>query len=93
MTRPPGGGMRVLFAAEPPGTAMLIAVPERDAAVRDRRGEAVAPSARVLERARAGDDPGAAEHGVDGELARHVEVLGGRLEVIADFGEDRIQLA
>lgn len=96
-----------------------------DAAVQGRRGEAVALSARVLERVRAGQDPEAAEHPVDdplsfleeflpgraedaeaaaaaliagnhartvGELASHVEVLGGRLEVIADFGEDRIQL-
>jgi hypothetical protein len=121
-----GGDVRVIFAVEPPGTALLIAVLEGDAAVQGRRGEAVALSARVLERVRAGQDPEAAEHAVDdplsfleeflpgraedakaaaaaliagnrartvGELASHVEVLGGRLEVIADFGEDRIRLA
>jgi phage shock protein A len=122
----PYGDVRVIFAVEPQGTALLIAVLEGEAAVHGRRGEAVALSARVLERVRAGQDPDAAEHAVDDprsfleeflpgrteeaepaaaaliagnrartvdELASHVEALGGRLEVIADFGDDRIQLA
>ena len=122
----PSARLRIIFAVEPPGTALLIGVLEGEAAVRTRRAEAVTLSARLLERVRAGQDPDAAEHVVDDprsfleeflpgraeraeaaaaaliagnrartvdDLAAHVEALGGRLEVIADFGDDRIQLA
>ncbi len=161
----PGGNddSRIIFAAEPPGTALLIAVLEGRDAVRDRRREAVAASAELLRRARAGQAPEAAAHAFDnvpsflgeffpgrgGEveagaaalvarsrartlaeqrtrlgltqaqvaqrmgvrqervsaieraepgstevrtLASYVEALGGRLEIIADLGDERIQL-
>lgn len=121
----PSAHIRIIFAVEPPGTALLIAVLE-GAAVQTRRAEAVTLSARLLERVRAGQAPEATEHTVDDprwfleeflpgraedaeeaaaaliagnrartvdDLAAHVEALGGRLEVIPDFGDDRIQLA
>jgi DNA-binding XRE family transcriptional regulator len=53
----PAGGIRVIFAIEPPGVALLISVIEGGAAIRDQRAEATAVSAEVLERVRAGLDP------------------------------------
>jgi hypothetical protein len=161
----PGDGdeIRIIFAVEPAGTALLIAVLEGRDAVRDRRREAVAASAELLQRVRAGQAPEAAavefagvrsflgeffpgradeveagaaalvargrartlaeqrtrlgltqaqvaqRMGVRQErvsaieraepgstevrtLAGYVEALGGRLEVIADLGGERIQL-
>jgi predicted XRE-type DNA-binding protein len=158
-----GDGIRIIFAVEPPGTALLIAVLEGLHAVRDRRREAVEASAVLLRRARAGQAPEAAAHAFDdtaaflGEffpdradeveagaaalvargrartlaeqrtrlgltqaqvaqrmgvrqervsaieraepgstevrtLASYVEALGGRLEIIADLGDERVQL-
>ena len=52
----------ILFAAEPPGTALLIAVLEGHAAVSGRRDQAVKLSAEVLRRARAGQAPEAAAY-------------------------------
>jgi DNA-binding XRE family transcriptional regulator len=158
-----GDGIRIIFAVEPAGTALLIAVLEGRHAVRDRRREAIEASAVLLRRARAGQAPEAAAHAFDdvpsfldalfpgraGEieagaaalvarsrartlaeqrtrlgltqaqvarrmgvrqervsaieraepgstevrtLASYVEALGGRLEIIADLGDERIQL-
>jgi len=161
----PGGGdeIRVIFAVEPAGTALLIAVLEGGDAVRDRHREAVAASAELLHSAQAGEAPEASAHAFDDTrsfldaffpgqadeveagaaalvarsrartlaeqrtrlgltqaqvaqrmgvrqervsaieradpgstevrtLASYVEALGGRLEVIADLGDERIQL-
>jgi len=161
----PGDGdeVRIIFAVEPAGTALLIAVLEGRDAVRERGREAITASAELLERARAGQAPDAAAYafgdvgsflgeffpgradeveagahalvargrartlagqrarlgltqaqvaqrmGVRQErvsaieraepgstevrtLASYVEALGGRLEVIADLGDERIQL-
>jgi DNA-binding XRE family transcriptional regulator len=155
--------IRILFAVEPPGTALLIAVLEGRDAVEERRGEAVELSAEVLRRVRAGQAPEAAAQAFDDvpsfldeffpggaddveaagaalaarnrartlaaarsrldltredvarrmgvrpgrvaaieqaepgatevrTLAAYVEALGGRLEIIADFGEERVVL-
>ena len=161
----PGDGdeVRIIFAVEPAGTALLIAVLEGRDAVRERGREAIAASAELLQQARAGHAPEAAAYAFDdvrsflGEffpgcadeveagaaalvvrgrgrtlaeqrtrlgltqaqvaqrmgvrqervsaieraepgstevrtLASYVEALGGRLEVIADLGDERIQL-
>jgi Helix-turn-helix domain len=155
--------IRILFAVEPPGTALLIAVLEGRDAVEKRRGEAVELSAEALRRVRAGQAPEAAAQAFDDvpsfldeffpgsaddveaagaalaarnrartlaatrsrldltredvarrmgvrpgrvaaieqaepgatevrTLAAYVEALGGRLEIIADFGEERVVL-
>jgi hypothetical protein len=59
---PGKGKVRIIFAVEPPGTALLIAVLQGRKAVRDHRGEAVLLSATVLRQARAGRAPEAAAH-------------------------------
>jgi phage shock protein A/DNA-binding XRE family transcriptional regulator len=161
---PPGDSeIRILFAVEPPGAALLIAVLEGRQAVRNQHREAVMLSADVLQRAQAGQAPEAAAHAYDdtqsfleefypgnvGEvdlgaaalaarnrahtlaeqrarlgltqaevaqrmgvrqervsaieraepgatevrtLASYVEALGGRLEIVAEFGEERVLL-
>jgi hypothetical protein len=58
---PDDNGTRILFAIEPPGTALLIAVLEGDA-VREHYSEAVLLAAGVLRRARTGRAPEAATH-------------------------------
>jgi phage shock protein A len=63
-TDPSDGGIRILFAVEPPGTALLISVLEDNDAVSDHYHEAVFLSAGVLRRARAGQAPEAAAFGV-----------------------------
>jgi Helix-turn-helix domain len=161
----PGDGddIRIIFAVEPPGTALLIAVLEGRDAVRERRREAIAASAELLRQAQAGQAPEAAAHAFDdaasflGEffpdradeveagaaalvargrartlaaqrtrlgltqaqvaqrmgvrqervsaieraepgstevrtLASYVEALGGRLEIVADLGDERVHL-
>ena len=50
---PAEGGIRILFAVEPPGTALLIAVLEGDDAVRDHYRDAVFLASEVLQEARA----------------------------------------
>ena len=50
---PAGNGIRILFAVEPPGTALLIAVLEGDNAVRDHYRDAVLLASEVLQEARA----------------------------------------
>lgn len=59
---PADSGIRILFAVEPPGTALLIAVLEGDDAVRDHYREAVLLASDVLREARAGQAPEAAAH-------------------------------
>jgi hypothetical protein len=51
---PDSTGIRILFAAEPPGTALLIAVLDGAEAVQDQRLEAILVSADILRRVRAG---------------------------------------
>jgi len=160
---PAHSDIRILFAVEPPGTALLIAVLEGRDAVEERRAEAVELSAEMLRRARAGQAPEAAAQAFDDvpsfldeffpgsaddvesagaalaarnrartlaaarsrldltredvarrmgvrpgrvaaieqaepgatevrTLAAYVEALGGRLEIIADFGAERVVL-
>ena len=57
--------IRILFAVEPPGTALLIAVLEEPEAVEDQYPQAVIASADVLRRVRAGQAPEAATHAYD----------------------------
>ena len=58
---PADSGIRILFAVEPPGTALLIAVLEGGDAVRDHYREAVLLASEVLREARAGPLDQAAE--------------------------------
>jgi len=60
---PDGGDFCLLFAAEPPGTALLLAVLDGAGAVADRYFEAVLAAAELLRRARAGRAREAAVHG------------------------------
>ena len=57
--------IRILFAVEPPGTALLIAVLEGPEAVEDQYPEAAMASADVLRQVRAGQAPEAAAHAYD----------------------------
>jgi phage shock protein A len=50
---PADDGIRILFAVEPPGTALLIAVLEGDDVVRDHYRDAVLLASEVLQEARA----------------------------------------
>ncbi len=59
---PGPGGIRIIFALQPPGTALLLAVLEDDDAVQDRYAEAAAAASGLLRQARAGQAPDAAEH-------------------------------
>jgi len=54
--------IRILFAVEPPGTALLIAVLEGPGVVQDQYPEAVLASADMLRRVRAGHAPEAGTH-------------------------------
>ncbi len=56
------GGIRILFAVEPAGTALLIAVLHGLEAADDQFPEAVMASAQMLRRIRAGQAPEAAAH-------------------------------
>jgi hypothetical protein len=59
---PADSGIRILFAVEPPGTALLIAVLEGDDAIRDYYREAVLLASDALRETRAGQAPEAAAH-------------------------------
>ena len=59
---PPGADIRILFAVEPPGAALLIAVVEGRETMEDLYPEAVLISADVLRRVRTGQDPEAAAY-------------------------------
>jgi phage shock protein A/DNA-binding XRE family transcriptional regulator len=63
--RPGDAEIRIIFAVEPPGTALLIAVLEDREAARDHYRDAVMLSADVLLEARAGQAPEASAHGYD----------------------------
>jgi phage shock protein A len=58
---PADDGIRILFAVEPPGTALLIAVLEGADAVQDHYREAVLLASEVLQEAQAGPSDQAAE--------------------------------
>ena len=57
--------IRILFAVEPPGTALLIAVLEGPDVVQDQYPEAVMASADLLRQVRAGQAPEAGAHAYD----------------------------
>lgn len=57
--------IRILFAVEPPATALLVAVLEGPEAVESQFPEAVMASADMLRRVRAGQAPEATTHGYD----------------------------
>ena len=59
---PDDTGTRILFAVEPPGTALLIAVLDGPEAVQDQHLEAILLSADMLRQVRAGQAPEAAAH-------------------------------
>jgi hypothetical protein len=52
-----GAGTSILFAVEPPGTALLIAVLDGAEAIREHHDEAVAAARDALREARSGTDP------------------------------------
>jgi hypothetical protein len=54
---PADRGIRILFAVEPPGTALLIAVLEGADAIRDHHREAVLLASEALREARSGQAP------------------------------------
>jgi hypothetical protein len=62
---PDDTAIRFLFAVEPPGAALLIAVLDGPEAVRDEYLEAIRLSADMLRQVRAGKAPEAAAHGYD----------------------------
>jgi phage shock protein A len=62
---PVHSGIRILFAVEPPATALLIAVLEGPEVVEEHFPEAVMASADMLRRVRAGQAPEASTHGYD----------------------------
>lgn len=55
-------GTSILFAVEPPGTAVLIAVLDGDDAIQEQRADAVAAARDVLRQAPSGRDPELAGH-------------------------------
>ena len=57
-----GAETSILFAVEPPGTALLIAVLDGAGAIREHRGDAVAAARDVLRQAQAGPEPDLAGH-------------------------------
>jgi len=107
--------IRLIFAIEPPGTALLISVLEGRDTARDQYRDAVTLSGAVLLEARAGQAPEASARGYDdtrslaeqrirlgltqtevaermGPQPDQVAALGGRLELTAEFGGDRVVL-
>jgi phage shock protein A/DNA-binding XRE family transcriptional regulator len=76
---PAASEVRIIFAVEPPGTALLIAVLEGREVVRDRYTEAVALAADVLRQARAGQAPEAAARGYDDPRSLLEELYPGRV--------------
>jgi hypothetical protein len=84
--------IRVLFAVEPPGAALLIAVLEGHEAVHDQYPEAVMASADLLRRARAGQAPEATAHAYDDprsllqEFSPHAVPVPRRADEIRDAG-------
>ena len=62
---PDDTAVRILFAVEPPGTALLIAILDGPEAVRNQYLEAILLSADMLRQVRAGKAPEATAHGYD----------------------------
>jgi hypothetical protein len=79
---PADSGIRILFAVEPPGTALLIAVLEGQDAVRDDYPEAVWLSAEVLQRVRAGQAPEAVAHAFAGTRSFLEEFFPGQTDEV-----------
>jgi hypothetical protein len=77
--------IRILFALEPPGAALLIAVLEGPDAVAERYPEAVMASADLLRRVRAGQAPEAATHAYDDPRSFLEEFYPG---TVGDVGAD-----
>jgi hypothetical protein len=73
----PPGDIDILFAVEPAGAALLLAVLEGHEAARDQRQEAVALSAEVLQQVQAGDAPEAAARAYDDPQAFLTEFFPG----------------
>jgi phage shock protein A len=80
--------VRILFAVEPPGTALLIAVLEGLDVVEDQYPEAVMASAAMLRRVRAGQAPEAAAHGYDQVRSFLEEFYPGTAGAAAGPGKD-----
>jgi hypothetical protein len=59
---PADDGIRILFAVEPPGTALLVAVLDGGDAIAEQREDAVAAARDVLRQAKPGQDPDLAGH-------------------------------
>jgi len=72
---PADSGIRILFAVEPPGTALLIAVLEGDDAIRDHHREAVGLASEALREVRAGQAPEAAARTFDDAQSLLAELL------------------
>jgi hypothetical protein len=62
---PDDTALRILFAVEPPGAALLIAILDGPEAVRDQYLEAILLSADMLRQVRAGRAPEATAHRYD----------------------------
>jgi phage shock protein A len=75
---PGDGEIRLIFAVEPPGTALLIAVLEGRDTARDQYREAVTLSAEVLLEARTGQAPEASARGYDDTRSLVEEFLPGQ---------------
>jgi hypothetical protein len=72
---PATSGIRILFAVEPPGTALLIAVMEGDDVIRDHYHEAVRLASEALREARSGQAPEAADRTFDDAQSLLAELL------------------
>ncbi|MGP7996189.1 MAG: PspA/IM30 family protein [Streptosporangiaceae bacterium] len=59
---PGGAETSILFAVQPPGTALLMAVLDGGDAIRERRDDAVAAAQEALQQAQPGQDPELAGH-------------------------------
>jgi len=78
------GDIQILFAVEPPGTALLIAVLEGAEAVEERYSEAVMASADMLHLVKAGQVPEAAAHSYDDPRSFLEEFYPGAADADAD---------
>jgi len=75
---PGDGEIRLIFAVEPPGTALLVAVLEGREAARDQYREAVMLSADVLLEVQAGQAPEASARGYDDARSLAAEFFPGQ---------------
>ena len=79
---PAASEVRIIFALEPSGTALLIAVLDGREAVRDSHREALTLSADVLRQARKGQAPQASARGYDHPQSFLEEFYPGRADSI-----------